>query len=149
MASRGGGFLVLAGFLLTLAAFLSYFLFFAMFPVTRDSPWLNLVLFLAAGATLGVGLKRTFQQPVKWWRKALAVAATALSATVFGLFVFYNYYLSRQLPPAENAPRIGQKAPDFTLPDQHGRPVTLSAVLAGESRGRPQRALLIFYRGYW
>ena len=33
-------------------------------------------------------------------------------------------------PPAEKyAPRVGQKAPDFTLPDQYGRPVRLSEQL--------------------
>jgi peroxiredoxin len=45
---------------------------------------------------------------------------------------------------------VGEKAPDFTLPDQDGKPVKLSAVLS-ESEG-PKNApalLLIFYRGYW
>jgi len=38
---------------------------------------------------------------------------------------------------------IGETAPDFTLADQHGRPVTLSAAL-GKSP-----VVLVFYRGYW
>jgi cytochrome oxidase Cu insertion factor (SCO1/SenC/PrrC family) len=38
---------------------------------------------------------------------------------------------------------VGEFAPDFTLPDQDGRPHTLSAE-------RGQRAVvLIFYRGHW
>jgi cytochrome oxidase Cu insertion factor (SCO1/SenC/PrrC family) len=38
---------------------------------------------------------------------------------------------------------VGELAPDFTLPDQDGRPHTLSAE-------RGQRAVvLIFYRGHW
>ena len=37
----------------------------------------------------------------------------------------------------------GDPAPDFTLPDQDGRPVSLTALL--ESRG----AVLVFFRGWW
>ena len=44
---------------------------------------------------------------------------------------------------AGRAPQIGDQAPDFALPDQHGEAVYLSALL----RGGP--AVLIFYRGEW
>ncbi len=44
---------------------------------------------------------------------------------------------------AHLALQVGAKAPDFTLPDAHGRPVTLSALLA---RGP---AVVTFYRGGW
>ena len=37
---------------------------------------------------------------------------------------------------------VGQLAPDFTLVDQNGRRVSLSAA-------RGQKAVLVFYRGYW
>lgn len=37
---------------------------------------------------------------------------------------------------------VGQMAPDFTLPDQSGKSVTLSAA-------RGQKAVLVFYRGFW
>ena len=37
---------------------------------------------------------------------------------------------------------LGQQAPDFTLPDQNGKAVTLSAA-------RGHKAVLVFYRGYW
>jgi peroxiredoxin len=39
--------------------------------------------------------------------------------------------------------QVGARAPDFTLPDAHGKPVTLSALLA---KGP---AVVIFYRGGW
>jgi len=39
--------------------------------------------------------------------------------------------------------RVGQPAPDFTLPDAEGRPVNLKALLA---RGH---VVLSFYRGRW
>lgn len=41
------------------------------------------------------------------------------------------------LPPA-----AGHLAPDFTLPDQNGKQVSLAA-------GRGQKVVLVFYRGYW
>lgn len=44
---------------------------------------------------------------------------------------------------AERALQVGDPAPDFTLPDQSGRPVSLSATLA---RGP---VVLIFFRGGW
>ena len=46
------------------------------------------------------------------------------------------------LLPLLFAVAVGQLAPDFTLVDQNGKRVTLSA-------GRGQKAVLVFYRGYW
>jgi thioredoxin-dependent peroxiredoxin len=37
---------------------------------------------------------------------------------------------------------VGQAAPDFTLPDQNGKAVKLSAA-------RGHKVVLVFYRGYW
>lgn len=48
------------------------------------------------------------------------------------------------LPPADlERLKVGDAAPDFTLEDQDGKPVTLSAY-----RGK-RTVLLVFYRGYW
>ena len=50
----------------------------------------------------------------------------------------------RDLPPADlNRVREGSLAPDFTLQDQDGNPVTLSSF-----RGK-KKVVLVFYRGYW
>jgi cytochrome oxidase Cu insertion factor (SCO1/SenC/PrrC family) len=87
-------------------------------------------------------------------RKIATAAATFFGAVI--LFFMTALPLPAQLPPSKGAPKAGQKAPDFTLPDSTGRPVTLSTLRAGaptvdgstaEIRG--QWVLLIFYRGYW
>lgn len=55
----------------------------------------------------------------------------------------------------KGAPRVGQKAPDFTLPDTTGKPVSMSHLLAvplvdtGKTNVKAQWLVLIFYRGYW
>ncbi len=59
------------------------------------------------------------------------------------------------LPPSKGAPEVGQKAPDFTLPDSGGVAVTLSGLLEAPGGARKPSAdkarwiLLVFYRGYW
>ena len=44
--------------------------------------------------------------------------------------------------PKAAPPAVGQLAPDFTLVDQNGKQVSLSAA-------RGHKAVLVFYRGYW
>lgn len=125
------------GLLLAVVAFGSYFGFFAQFEVTRDVPWVSFLLFAAAAALLISGWRRA---P----RKILASIVAALGCLVLGLFVFSVTVGSKGLPASQGAPAVGQQAPDFTLPDTQGRPVSLANLL-GQSNG----VVLIFYRGYW
>jgi peroxiredoxin len=72
-----------------------------------------------------------------------------LAATTFGMPVAQS-----QLPPSKGAPKVGEKAPDFTLLDSTGKPFTLSDLFSGAKQTpaaseRPAWVLLIFYRGYW
>ncbi|MGH9675473.1 MAG: hypothetical protein ACRD36_00100 [Candidatus Acidiferrum sp.] len=142
------------GFLLAVVAFVSYFLFFARFPVTRDFPWANLLFFGAALGLVGVGLKRAFKQSERYRGKVSGTILAFLSVAIAGFFVFFTFAYSKQLPASKGAPQVGQKAPDFTLPDKNGNAVTLShlwgtAVAAPETGHADQWVLLIFYRGYW
>jgi hypothetical protein len=126
------------GFLLTIVAFISYFAFFARFPITRDIPWLNLLLFVIAMVLLVVGVRRS-------QRKIGASIVGVIGIAVFAFFISYIAGLSRRLPASVMAPRVGQKAPDFSLLDSHRQKVTLSQLRASSPRG----VLLVFYRGYW
>ena len=145
--------LLWAGFLLSLIAFLSYFFVFVWFETTRDFPWANLILFAAAGGLLALGLRRAFGagRPKPGRSKIAGVTLATLSIAIFGLFIFTVFIFARQLPASQGAPKVGQKAPDFTLSDTNGQPVSLASLLASrDAKGQaPKGVLLVFYRGYW
>ena len=133
-----------AGFVVALAAALSYIPIFARFPSTRDVPWVNLLLFLVAGILLGVGLKRAYGQPERYRGKVSGVVFGVLTFALFALFCVGSFFFARQLPSSSAAPQVGQQAPDFTLNDASGQPVSLSGMLKDH-----KAVLLVFYRGYW
>jgi len=131
------------GFLLVLAGLLTY-PFFVQFPVTRDFPWANLLILLAGAFVLGDGLVRAFRQREIYHGRILGSALAVLSLFVIGFFAFAAFYVVRQLPASKGAPHLGQKAPQFTLPDQDGKPVALADLASAN-----WAVLLIFYRGHW
>jgi len=140
------------GLLLTLAAFMSYFFVFVWFPFTRDFPWANLVLFLLAGVLLFMGLRRGFasDRPHPTRSKIVTVLVSAFSFLVFAMFVFTIFVVGRWLPASKGAPQVGQRAPDFTLPDTTNKQVSLNELLTTPINGKaPRGVLLVFYRGYW
>lgn len=150
MKTRSFNWPVWAGLLLSVAAFVGYFLVFVRFPVTRDFPWASLLLFGAAAALLLVGLRRAFAPGRRLKSKVGGLVALTLSAAVFGLFVFTTFVMARWMPAAAGAPQVGRKAPEFTLKDTDGRAVSLSELLSTPVNGRaPKGVLLVFYRGYW
>jgi peroxiredoxin len=51
-------------------------------------------------------------------------------------------FLAAALAVTIASPKIGQRAPDFTLRNQNGVRVSLSSA-------RGQKTVLVFYRGYW
>ena len=131
------------GFVFVLAGFLSYE-FFAQFPITRDFPWANLLLFGIGDALLIVGLFRAFGRPQLYRGKIFGSILTAIALFLFAFFSYEIFYVLRQVPLSANAPRLGEKAPDFMLLDQNEQPVGLGDLLSGS-----RAVVLIFYRGFW
>jgi hypothetical protein len=72
----------------------------------------------------------------------LTMSALVVSVLLFALGGVFNFVLMR-VPTTPSAFVVGRPAPDFTLPDSAGRPVSLA-----DYRGR-QPVVLVFYRGYW
>jgi peroxiredoxin len=59
------------------------------------------------------------------------------------------FILPQHLPPSMGAPRVGQKAPDFTLADTESRSISLADLLSSPVNGKAPRAvLLIFQMGH-
>jgi hypothetical protein len=143
---RKWNWLIWVGFVVVLAGLFSYG-FFARFPMTRDFPWVNLLLFGIGAAFLVVGLFRAFGRPQLYRGKIFGSIFTAIAVLLIGFFSYEIFYVLRQVPASSGAPRVGQLAPDFILLDQNGKPVGLGDLLSGPS-GRKAVAL-IFYRGFW
>lgn len=140
-----------AGFVLTLLAVASYVLVFVRYPITRDVPWATYLLFVVSLIFLLVGLWRAFGRASLYRGKIAGSILTVLSVGLMALFSYGTLHGSR-VPPSNDAPKVGENAPDFSLPDTHGNTVTLATLLASpqDSTGKPPRALLlVFYRGYW
>ena len=91
-----------------------------------------------------VGLFRAFGKAQVYRGKIFGPILATLAILMFGLFSYVLFYELREVPPSTAAPRVGQKAPDFTLPDQDGKDVALSELF-----GRSKAVALIFYRGFW
>ena len=139
-----------AGFLLSLFGLLSYPFVFVNWPITRDFPWANLLLFSIAAVLLFVGVRRAFSPDRRRISRIFASALATLSVLVLGFFIFSFFIASRWLPAAHGAPKVGQKAPDFTLADTNNKQVSLSNLLSEPINGKAAKGvLLIFYRGYW
>jgi hypothetical protein len=140
-----------SGFVLSLIAFLSYFLIFARFPVTRDVPWINFLLFALSLALLFVGLRRAFGRSDRYRGKIAGPILSILNLAIVAFFCLAIFYFPKQLPASSQSPKVGQKAPDFVLSDTHGNTVSLAALLSTPlAASQPTKGvLLIFYRGYW
>ena len=141
---RRWNFSIWAGFGIVLLALLSYIPFFALFPVTRDIPWANYLLFVAGFLLLGVGLSRAFRQPDQYRGKISGSILGILSLLMTGLFCVFIFYFGKQLPASTEALRVGQQAPAFMLANADGGRISLANLLQGH-----HGVILIFYRGYW
>jgi len=106
--------------------------------LSMDVPWMRSSgaaawLLLAVGVGCGLLAARAD-------RRLRVRVLAGLDLVVAALFTWFFFgWATLPVTPAEEL----RRAPDFTLPDVGGRPVTLSQRLAGGP------ILLVFYRGHW
>src|SRR5262249_22647437 len=105
----------------------------------RDRPW---PMELAAVAATLVTIALAAQAYRQSRARVVATLSAALAALATSGFLFYVHVLGHKLPPPPKDLAVGTSAPDFTLPDEAGHAVTLSA-------RRGHATLLVFYRGFW
>lgn len=99
-------------------------------PAFRNG-WWTMALFAAPAALAALGPRGA--GPIRAWAWGIVLASLA-GYPALRLWAFRV----PQDPPAVSA---GSTAPDFTLPDAEGRPVSLRAL------AREGRVLLVFFRG--
>ena len=138
------------GFILSLIAGFSYSLVFIRWPITREFPWANLILFAMAIIFLVLGLRRAFKPGKGIAAKIFSSLALAFGVLNLALLLFVIFVMGTWLPKSTAAPQVGNKAPEFTLTDSNDKPVTLAHLLTEPVNNKPPKGvLLIFYRGYW
>ena len=103
-------------------------------PAVRNNPEGYVAAFAIAAVIAGLA--------VALGRRWYAWTALAVTLLLFLGGATFNFVLAR-IPAAHTTLRVGERAPDFTLRDAAGRPVSLA-----DYRGR-QPVVLVFYRGYW
>ncbi len=109
-------------------------------------------MFVIAGVLLFMGLRRGFDsdRPHPTRSKIISSIVSMLSLAVFAMFVFTIFVVGSRMPAARGAPQVGQRVPDFSLPDTSGKQVSLNELLTTPINGNaPKGVLLVFYRGYW
>ncbi|HEU5235821.1 MAG TPA: hypothetical protein VFU37_01690 [Pyrinomonadaceae bacterium] len=138
------------GFLISFVAFFSYPLLFVNWAITRDFPWVSIVLFAVAAFLLFLGIRRAFQPGRRLLSKIVVSILTLFSALTLAMFIFVAFIAARWLPASSGAPQVNQKAPPFVLTDTTNKSVSLDELMSQPIEGKPPKGvLLIFYRGYW
>src|SRR5215469_6212580 len=137
------------GLLLTVLGGLSNGLPFIGF-LAAPVPWISLLLSLIGFVVVLLGLWRVIGKSTVYKGKLSGSIAAAFS--LLFLVGAIAYFWGARHIPAESAaaPQVGQRVPDFTLPDSTGHSVSLTQLLSGSAGKEPPKALLlVFYRGYW
>ena len=126
--------------ILAIGGFLSYYTFFARYPIFRDTAWLNLSIL---GVAVGLGVVALRQAwPRGGWRRVAALSGLFVASGLTGLLLYYSYSLSYGLPDAELSAKQGERLPEISLASTSGGTLDLA-------RGGDERMLLVFYRGFW
>ena len=149
MQTKAWNWRLWVGFALVLVAPFGYF---SLLEKTRAALWISVVLIVVAIALLVAGLRRAFAESESYRGKIAGPILATLALAVVGAFGWATHAMHNAYAAAPNAPRVGDRAPDFALIDGSGRKVTMAELLAaplpsGETKTRG--VMLVFYRGYW
>ncbi len=126
------------GPLVAIFGLLSYFTLFYRWPLTRDLPWLNLLILLAA---IGVSLTALPRARSTAGRVGGGVGLF-VSVALAGLLCFYVFSLSYRLPDAGRVVDDGTRLPEISLASARGEAVDVAAAAR-------DKLILVFYRGHW
>ena len=108
-------------------------------PGLRDNPWpMELVAVVATVAAVLVAIRAYREKRVR----AVATVCATLATLGTAGFLLLVHVATYQLPPAPKELAVSTPAPDFTLPDEAGRPFALASL-------RGHATVLVFYRGAW
>src|SRR5205809_7497514 len=96
------------GFVVVVAGLFSYE-FFARFPITRDFPWANFLLFGIGAALLIVGLFRAFGRPQVYRGKIFGSIFAVIAVLLVAFFSYEILYSLRQVPASVGARASGNR----------------------------------------
>jgi hypothetical protein len=127
--------LLLLSVLVAIGAVAAYLLLFRV-AIIRNHPEGYVIAFALAAARAALGVARAQRRR---WPAWLVLGFMGL---VLVAGAWFNFVAAR-VPATPTALHVGERAPDFTLPDATGRPVSLA-----DYRGK-KPVVIVFYRGYW
>ncbi len=127
--------LLLLSVLVAIGAVAAYVLLFPV-AIIRNHPEGYVIAFALAAALAALGVARAQRRR---WPAWLVLGFMGL---VLVAGAWFNFVAAR-VPATPTALHVGERAPDFTLPDATGRPVSLA-----DYRGK-KPVVIVFYRGYW
>jgi hypothetical protein len=127
--------LLLLSVLVAIGAVAAYLLLFRV-AIIRNHPEGYVIAFALATALAALGVARAQHRR---WPAWLVLGFTGL---LFFAGAWFDFVAAR-VPATPTALHLGERAPDFTLPDATGRPVALA-----DYRGK-KPLVIVFYRGYW
>ena len=123
-----------------IVALLAPFGYFSLLEKISFAFWISVAAFVIAVVLLADGLRRAYAQPEAYRGKIAGPILAILALGVIGLFSYANHMMGQAYAKAANAPRVGDKAPEFLLTDAGGRKVDIAQLLAAPLAGGAARA---------